>query len=526
MPSGRVRAGARWVLRSLASRLVLVSVVFIAVPLLIYQQLREADAQKQALLLESAMQQGLLIARGLEPALARADTMALPRLGEELDRFSDGTTRLKLLLRPSGVPGAQGFFYVGAAPKESNVNLDIERRRLIEQGVLGRLAESCTGNMPLAIRVPTATGGTELLTSVTPVNTPFGCWALVTSHTTPWYLGSSIGQPYWHTPEIQAAALIYLAMAALVLLLFLGVWNSLRRFGNLARRMGSGEGRGGSFAGQNTVPELKSVAEDFDRLVDMMRSSADNLRRAAEDNAHALKTPIAVIRQSLEPLKRTVPSTDPRGRRALDMIERSAERLDGLVSFARRMDEAAADLLEPPRRKVDLSELVERMLNGYTTLLVERHLNLRMTVGPGVVVRASEELLETVVENVVENAISFSPGNGAVTVRLARAGGRAVLTVEDEGPGVDAANLERIFERYFSQRDTPEMPSLPAAMRSAPGVVAVAPALAQPAPAVQEPHFGIGLWIVRRNIEAVGGNVTARNRDVGGLAIRIELPLA
>lgn len=520
----RAGAGARWLLHSLASRLVLVSIVFIAVPLLIYQQLREADEQKQALLLESATQQGQLIARGLEPVLLGADASSLPRLGEELARFAGENSRLKLLLRPSGVPGAQGFFYVGSAPPEPNANLDLERQRLMEQGVLARLAESCTGNLPLAIRVPTASGGTELLTSITPINTPFGCWAVVTSHTTPWYLGSSIGRAYWHTPEIQAAALIYVAMAALVLVLFLGVWNNLRRFGSLARRIGSGEGPEGAFADQNTVPELRSVAEDFDRLVETLRSSAESLRRAAEDNAHALKTPIAVIRQSLEPLKRTTPASDPRGRRALDMIERSIERLDGLVSFARRMDEAAADLLEPPRRKVDLSELVERMLNGYTALLTERHLHLRMTVGSGIVVRASEELLETVVENVVENAVSFSPPDATLAVRLSKLAGKAVLIIEDEGIGVDPSNLGRIFERYFSQRDLPD-PPLPAAEMSS-GNAALAIGTLPAAQATQEPHFGIGLWIVRRNIEAVGGMVSARNREAGGLQMRIELPLA
>lgn len=534
MASQRARAGARWLLRSLASRLVLISVVFVAVPLLIYQQLREADQQKQALLLETAVQQGLLIARGLEPLLLSADAAMLPRLGDELARFSNETTRLKLLLRPTGVPGAQGFFYVGAAPQEPNANLDLERQRLMEQGVLARLAESCTGNMPLAIRIPTPSGGTELLTSITPINAPFGCWAIVTSHTTPWYLGSSIGQPYWHTPEIKAAVLIYIAMAALVLVLFLGVWNNLRRFGSVARRIGEGGPDGNpaaSFADQNTVPELRSVAEDFDRLVDTLKNSAVLLRRAAEDNAHALKTPIAVIRQSLEPLKRTIPASDPRGRRALDMIERSIERLDGLVSFMRRMDEATADLLAPPRRRVDFSALVERLLNGYTPLLAERRLHLRMTVGSGIVVRASEELLETVVENVVENAISFSPPDGTLSIRLSRPAGRALLVVEDEGPGVDPANLGRIFERYFSQRETPEqavrLPAPPRAgtegeERAAGAAIADAD---EPVPS-REPHFGIGLWIVRRNIEAVGGSVRAHNRETGGLHMRIELPVA
>lgn len=123
MAQPRAKTGGRWLLRSLASRLVLVSVVFIAVPILIYQQFRAADEDKQTLLLQSAQQQGQLIARALEPLLAKADASLLTRLGEELARFADENTRLKLLLRPKGVPGAQGFYYVGAAPQAPNANL-------------------------------------------------------------------------------------------------------------------------------------------------------------------------------------------------------------------------------------------------------------------------------------------------------------------------------------------------------------------------------------------------------------------
>jgi two-component system, OmpR family, sensor histidine kinase ChvG len=278
------------------------------------------------------------------------------------------------------------------------------------------------------------------------------------------------------------------------------------------------------------VPELRSVAEDFDRLVDTLRSSADNLRRAAEDNAHAFKTPIAVIRQSLEPLKRIIPGSDGRGPRAIDMIDRSLDRLDGLVSFARRMDEAAADLLEPPRRRVDMSELLEDMLSGYANLLAERHLHLRLLIAPHVIVRAGEDLLETVVENIIENAISFSPADASIQVRLARSGNMAIFTVEDDGPGVDPSNIDRIFERYFSQRDSAE--STDHRTLDATGTDGASRTVVpfdqpvQPAGTGDSLHFGIGLWIVRRNVEAVGGKVTARNRESGGLLLRVELPIA
>lgn len=506
MPEPRIEPRTIRPLRSLAARLGLLVLVFVAVPVLIYDQFRRADETNQALLLESARQRGELVARALRPELARATRASLPKLGGTLERFADERTGLKLLVRPSAISDGDGFFYVGAAPEVPTDYLDAERRRLMDSGVLERLGERCAWNAPLALRVPQETGDVAVLTSITPIYTQFGCWALVTSHSTAGYVGSSIGRPYWATASVQAAAFIYVGLALLVLGVFTGVWHSLRQFQSLARQIVDGHGHGGSFSARNRVPELAGVAEDFDRLVDTLRRSGDTLRRAAEDNAHALKTPIAVIRQATEPLRRALPADDARCRRALAMIETSVDKLDGLVSFARRMDETAADLLAPPRDPVHLSRLVERMTASYAALLAERRLLLDAAVERGLVVRASEDLLEAVVENVVENAVSFSPVAGIVRVRLQREGRFAALVVEDDGPGVDAGSLPRIFERYFSHR---------------------APGRGLPdGPTNGNAHFGIGLWIVRRNVEAVGGRVGAENRETRGFRMRITLPLA
>ncbi|MFM2041997.1 MAG: hypothetical protein RLY86_573 [Pseudomonadota bacterium] len=524
-PAGRI---ARLV-RSLAGRLLLVAAVFLAVPLLIYERFEAADHEKQVLLLRSAQQQGHLIARALAPELERLDPAALTGLSALLERFADAHTRVRLLLRPTSAPSrtGEGFYYVAAAPPVPTAMLDLERQRLIKQGVLVRLAGTCAGDQPLAIPVPTEAGGTELLTSIAPVQTPLGCWAVVTSHEAEAYgvgLYGTGDRPYWQSPEVQAAALIYLAMAVIVLVLLGEIWRNLHRFGAVARdlvlsRGQDPQGRGLTFTAHNTVPELEPVAEDFDRLVATLHTSAVNLRRAAEDNAHAFKTPIAIIRQAVEPLKRAIPAEDRRGRRALEMIEGSVERLDGLVSYVRRMDETTADLLEPPRQRIDLSALLARVLLGYRPVLEDRDLHLTQRVEPALIVRASEELLETVIENVVDNAIGFSPEAGVLRVVLHRDGRQAELLVEDEGPGVDPANLDRIFERYFSHR-----PGL------VPGAVGIGGQGGANLPVRQGddgmPHYGIGLWVVRRNVEAVGGTVTARNRAAGGLCLHIRLPLA
>jgi two-component system sensor histidine kinase ChvG len=192
----------------------------------------------------------------------------------------------------------------------------------------------------------------------------------------------------------------------------------------------------------------------------------------------------------------------------LDIIEESVDRLEQLVSSARRLDQATAEVLDAPRQRVDLSQLLERMLAAYTTTLSERGLRLESSLSARVAVRAGDDLMETVIENIVDNAIGFAPPGTAIEVELKRDRAAAVLAVRDRGPGVAAEDLERIFDRYVSLRGA----------QGDPGPSRVVPA--------EGAHMGIGLWIVRRNIEAVGGRVLAENRPGGGLAVVIHLPRA
>jgi two-component system sensor histidine kinase ChvG len=237
-------------------------------------------------------------------------------------------------------------------------------------------------------------------------------------------------------------------------------------------------------------------------MVEVLAASARDMRRAAEDNAHAFKTPIAVIRQSLEPLKRAVVPDNQRGLRALGLIESSLDKLDGLVASARRLDEATADLMDAPRSDIDLSNILVRLLQAQADVLARRRVQLRGHILPKVVIHANAEMVETVIENLFENAVSFSPEGEAIGVRLEAVDGQAEMLIGDSGPGVPDEHLERIFDRYFSAR--------PDYDASGDG----------------QTHFGIGLWVARRNVEALGGTIEAENRRPHGLLVRVRLPLA
>jgi two-component system sensor histidine kinase ChvG len=496
----RCRIGARLVRlwRAFLVKLALLLVIFIAVPWILYGQFRSADAEMQRLLLKSAQEQGRLVVESVKPLLTRFDPGTVQRLGAALERIGSPETNIKVLFRPGDAPDSEQFYYVASAPAVPAPYLAAEQKKLIETGIFKRVPATCEEVDSSAARFTNPDGKEELLVSLTPVHTMPGCWVVITSSAAAEFLGTGIGRSYWKTPEVRIAALIYVMMAVFVVLLFLDGARSLRGFADLARRIRNRRGATATFAELNRVPELDGVALEFDRMVGSLRRSAKMIRYRAEDNAHAFKTPIAVIAQSLEPLKRVFGPTSGRPARAVEMIEQSVNRLDVLVSAARQMDEATAEIIDPSRDPVDVSGLLRRIGNEYTESLKRRNIRVGVSVDDAIVVLAQEDALETVFENLIENAASFSPSGGEIMLSAAVDGDWATITVEDSGPGVPDGNLERIFERYFSSR-------------SADG-------------ADKEAHFGVGLWIVRRNIEVVGGSVVAENRESGGLRMRVGLP--
>ena len=490
---------ARWLGfagRSLVTRLALLLVAFVTVPVILYGEFHNVEETKSRLLLETIRDKGLVIAVALKETLNRADGSAYGKLDTELARYAIGNVALKLLFRPNTAPAEAGYFYLAASPPVPPDQLERERQRLATLGILSSVSDSCAGDVALALRLDLPDGRTELLTSITPVKTPAGCWALIAASSLDTPSDRRLGLPYWRLPEVQLALAVYLGLAALVLALFLDLWRSLRRFGSMARAVGQRRSDA-QFTDENTVPELAPVASAFDQMVARLRGAAAHLRQVAEDTAHAYKTPLGTIRQALEPLRRHRPPEDIRTERAIQAIEASLDRLDGLVAAARRLDDVTADTLDPPHERLDVAALLRQVAASYAPSLPPEGPRLVVDVLTPAQVIGGTELVELALENLIENALSFSPQLSTVRMRLARDGRHAVVTVEDSGPGVPPEHLPHIFDRYFSMR-----------------------------PTGHTTHFGLGLWIVKRNIEAMGGQIAATNRPGGGFAISLRLPVA
>ncbi|MFY7962511.1 MAG: sensor histidine kinase [Elsteraceae bacterium] len=484
--------------RSLRVQLNALALIFLALPFLLYSVFNAADREKRDLVLSAIRENGLLIAQALAPTLQTLSPADFGALPAALARFHADQRSVKLLFKPNGTVGQSGFFYVASSPPTAPEALGAERQLLADLGVLDRLSESCVGNQPLSDSVKTpggaVEGAREVLTSVSPVRSPAGCWAVVAAIDQRAAFGLIDERAYWMRPESRIALGIYAGVALLAVGIFVSLRANLSKLTRAAQAAEPGE----SFEQAVAIPELRPMAREFDRMVARLKGAAALLRQSAEDNAHAFKAPIAAIRQSIEPL-RAVAVEDTASGRALGAIAASLDRLDGLVRSARRLDAAAAELLESERASIDLSALVEGFAADYQTMIAPKAVKLAAEAAPAIRLPVDGDLVETILENLVENAVSFSAPGGAVTVRLAQEDGAVRLEVLDQGPGVPEDRLSKIFERYYSDR----------------------PQSAEP-----QAHFGVGLSLVAQNAAALGGSVSAANRAGGGLIVTVILPLA
>jgi two-component system sensor histidine kinase ChvG len=486
--------------RRFATKLVLLSVVFLLVPAILYVILENADHAKREFLRRSIAQEGYLTAIALRPLLENFRGTAADRLPRALEELGATGAHLKLLFRPRTSLEPDGFLYVASHPVVPTEYLEAERIQLLRVGLMSALSTSCEGNRAVAHRYTNPAGREEVLTSVTPLNVAAGCWAIMVSHAAD-AVDASWSRPYWQAPEIRIAAGVYLLLALIVIWMFAVIWRNLRRFERFARRLRRTGMTSASFAALNKIPELTPVVTEVDRLIGSLQNTADRMRDAAEEHAHALKGPLGVISQSVEPLRSLISSENPRYRRSVELIERSVERLDALVTAARQMDMAAAESLVPNIELIELSRFSRAIAAGYSQRLQHREIIVSVENNEDVWCEADVDMLETAVENLFDNAAAFSPAGSEITLSATIDERWGVLSVSDRGPGVPLANLERIFERYYSHRS-----AQPLSQEAAGG------------------NFGIGLWIVRRNADAMGGSATARNRPGGGLLVEIRLP--
>ena len=244
----------------------------------------------------------------------------------------------------------------------------------------------------------------------------------------------------------------------------------------------------------NRRDELGMLALDFDLMAERLRALLASHRELLRDVSHELRSPLARLQIALGLARRPNANLE----QEFDRIERETARLDELIgeilSLSRLDDPARAQVMEP----VQLEELIETQVDNARVEAEPRSIQILIRAMAPLSIQGDRELLNRAVENVLRNAVRFSPAGGMVEVAVERTPGRAIIHIRDHGPGVPAQLLSRIFEPFFciaSARDR------------------------------ESGGYGIGLAITARVAALHGGRVRARNAADGGLIVEIALPL-
>ena len=209
--------------------------------------------------------------------------------------------------------------------------------------------------------------------------------------------------------------------------------------------------------------EVAELQEAFNGLLEALEERRQATKSYMADIAHEVKNPVAAIKTAAERLD-TDQLDEDRVDRIARVLQDSSDRLDQLVTRFLDLARAEAGLSEEAREPVALDELVANLVEKFRA--DERFRDVDFTCDTrSATVQASPAHLETAVRNLLENGASFA--ETAVDVTLETRDGEAILTVHDDGPGIDPDDLPHVFDRFFSRRPGNEGTGLGLAMTRA-----------------------------------------------------------
>jgi len=247
--------------------------------------------------------------------------------------------------------------------------------------------------------------------------------------------------------------------------------------------------------------EIGLLARAISDMTNALRQRIDGVESFAADVAHELKNPLASLRSALEALSKV---EEPGLRRRLtDIAMHDVQRIDRLVSEIADASRIDAEMSRATFEPVDLASLIANVIGARERRKSSDGPSIALTrrePGPFVVMGVPARL-ERVIENLLDNAVSFSPPDGAITIAVSATRDAVEAQICDDGPGIPDGEREKIFERFHSVR--PEAENF-------------------------GDHSGLGLAIARTIIEAHDGMLAVHDRPDGlrGACFVIAIPPA
>ena len=237
--------------------------------------------------------------------------------------------------------------------------------------------------------------------------------------------------------------------------------------------------------------EISRLAKTFNRMLDRLQSSVNQLRTVTGAVAHDLKSPVTLIRGTLE--SALCDEGNERWRDSVGEAIEGLDRLSQLLNTTLDLAEAEAGALHLDRRPVDFSDVVRQLVDIYQPAMAERHHEVTANLEKHVVVDADVTLLHRAVSNLLENELTHLPSGCRVNIRLRSHEGSAELVIEDNGPGFPPDISSQAFKRFVKGKNSP--------------------------------GHGLGLAFVEAVAQAHGGAARISDRAGRGAVITLSLPV-
>lgn len=285
------------------------------------------------------------------------------------------------------------------------------------------------------------------------------------------------------------------------------------QIGDLARaamRLAEGDmtARVGSAHGSDEIGQLASafddMAEQLQQAFGRERALEADRRELISAVSHDLRTPLATTRAMVEALADGVVTDRVDVQRYLGLILRDIQHLSRLIDDLFELSQIDSGALRLRCVPIDMAQLVSETVAAYQAPAAENDVRLEEAMASNVEptrVEGDPDRLQRVLRNLLDNALRHTPAGGTIKVQAAREGGQVQVSVSDSGPGVAAADLERIFDRFYrgelSRRRDEGAPT----------------------------GAGLGLAIARGLVQAHRGRIWAEPSPLGGVSVQISLPV-
>ena len=296
--------------------------------------------------------------------------------------------------------------------------------------------------------------------------------------------------------EILRGFAVAVALTVLLSLYLAGaIARPIRRLAAAADAVRHGHGR------QVVIPDFTRRQDEIGELSGALRQMTDSIwtrmdaiERFAADVAHEIKNPLTSLRSAVETVQRV--RDESQRNRLLTIIKDDVQRLDRLISDISNASRIDAELSRAEAAPVDLGNLLRMFeelyqatgaaaADGEPAAGPPPRVVVELPAGANLMVRGLEGRLTQVFQNLIANALSFSPPGGVVRLSARPMPGQVEVLCEDQGPGIPEGKLEAIFDRFYTER--------PAAEKFG-------------------THSGLGLSISKQIVEAHGGRIRAANR--------------